>query len=821
MPGANARLLVEVAASLGTFREDMGRAAAIADANAKKIESTFASAQSKLALFGRSVVGGFVGALGIGSIVAAFQAVKAAAADEQQSIAQLNTVLETTRYSAGLTAAALEKLGQSIQGTTTFDDDDIRKATTALLRFRQVSGDVFAEVLRTAPNVALVMGVDLPAAAVLLGKAIIDPARGLRTFKEVGVALTEQQIDLAARMKESGDAIGSARQTIGLINDAIGGASESDNTGATGSTKRFTRAWNDLLKSFGRPLVTNTAGLDKVTDFLGRLERFNAKEYVSGLDTFLKFFEVLGAKDETFAFPKLPTPEDVAGKQAEARQAAIGKIIADQKTARDAEYAELKIDLKKSGDLVAIESSAELARKKSAIDLEQDALNFGFSRGLVSIEKYYAETERLSDANLEATVDSIDRQIRAQEKIITAKIPESDLRISDLEAQKDAFAKAKALQGQAVAAGEAAFKRDQQLTQQQILSVERLGDAYGELAEKIAISQGRSADAADIAFERAERENVRRLRAVVNTGSPAAAELASNQLAKIKSLGDLSHAQAELSDETRKYGNTIESLGVAQSRIDLMAQTGAISEIEAINKKSLLAQAYVPLLTAQFEAQKKITDAAIASGTITGAAAEEAINKLGRMKLELDQLASASDVLAKKFNDVFADAFGSNVLDVLDGTKSISQAFRDMAKDITRSLNKIAVDQISQSLFGKGGSASGIGAWFASLLGGSGGSTATSASWAAMAAAGTSTFAGGTNFAPGGWSMVGERGPELVNLPRGAQVISNSELMARRSERGGTTIVQQITVMPGATRQSASQAASQASRALMASQRNM
>lgn len=32
-------------------------------------------------------------------------------------------------------------------------------------------------------------------------------------------------------------------------------------------------------------------------------------------------------------------------------------------------------------------------------------------------------------------------------------------------------------------------------------------------------------------------------------------------------------------------------------------------------------------------------------------------------------------------------------------------------------------------------------------------------------------FASGTNFAPGGMSLVGERGPELVNLPRGSQVL--------------------------------------------------
>lgn len=37
-------------------------------------------------------------------------------------------------------------------------------------------------------------------------------------------------------------------------------------------------------------------------------------------------------------------------------------------------------------------------------------------------------------------------------------------------------------------------------------------------------------------------------------------------------------------------------------------------------------------------------------------------------------------------------------------------------------------------------------------------------------------FAGGTNFAPGGLALVGEKGPELVNLKRGSQVIPNHEL---------------------------------------------
>ena len=50
-------------------------------------------------------------------------------------------------------------------------------------------------------------------------------------------------------------------------------------------------------------------------------------------------------------------------------------------------------------------------------------------------------------------------------------------------------------------------------------------------------------------------------------------------------------------------------------------------------------------------------------------------------------------------------------------------------------------------------------------------------------------FANGTDFAPGGLAIVGERGPELVNLPRGSQVIPNHKM----GGAGGVTI-QSLTV---------------------------
>lgn len=62
-------------------------------------------------------------------------------------------------------------------------------------------------------------------------------------------------------------------------------------------------------------------------------------------------------------------------------------------------------------------------------------------------------------------------------------------------------------------------------------------------------------------------------------------------------------------------------------------------------------------------------------------------------------------------------------------------------------------------------------------------------------------FAKGTTSAPGGWSLVGERGPELVNLTRGAQVVPNHRLGGAASSqpvivqlRIGAKVVEQILI---------------------------
>ena len=55
-------------------------------------------------------------------------------------------------------------------------------------------------------------------------------------------------------------------------------------------------------------------------------------------------------------------------------------------------------------------------------------------------------------------------------------------------------------------------------------------------------------------------------------------------------------------------------------------------------------------------------------------------------------------------------------------------------------------------------------------------------------------FAAGTGYAPGGLSLVGENGPELVNLPQGSQVLSAAETRSAFGANGKTIVIQQLNV---------------------------
>jgi hypothetical protein len=136
---------------------------------------------------------------------------------------------------------------------------------------------------------------------------------------------------------------------------------------------------------------------------------------------------------------------------------------------------------------------------------------------------------------------------------------------------------------------------------------------------------------------------------------------------------------------------------------------------------------------------------------------------------------------ARKGLDEFATSGVNTVTDgladIVTGTKSVSDGFRDMANSILRDLARLA---IRQAIVGPLANALG------SLLGGAGGGVLPGG--AVLGQGGIGHNAGGTDNWPGGLSWVGEGGPELMNVPKGAQIIPNNVAMAGGGNSGPINI---------------------------------
>lgn len=114
------------------------------------------------------------------------------------------------------------------------------------------------------------------------------------------------------------------------------------------------------------------------------------------------------------------------------------------------------------------------------------------------------------------------------------------------------------------------------------------------------------------------------------------------------------------------------------------------------------------------------------------------------------------------------DTVNGFLSDLRAGLEDGKLTWQDFGNAALNVLNKIAdriQTQLVDALFNLGTGTAGAPGILGALFGG-----------AATGAGGIPAHAAGTSFAPGGLTMVGEKGPELVRMPRGSKVIPNHRL---------------------------------------------
>jgi hypothetical protein len=133
--------------------------------------------------------------IGITAPIAAFAAIGIKEAREtEEAMAQVNAVLSSMGDVSGKTADDLANLADELELHSLYEADQIlRDVTTTLLTFKNISGDTFDRTQALVVGLATVLKTDLQSAAILVGKALNDPIKGMAALGRAGIQLDPVQ----------------------------------------------------------------------------------------------------------------------------------------------------------------------------------------------------------------------------------------------------------------------------------------------------------------------------------------------------------------------------------------------------------------------------------------------------------------------------------------------------------------------------------------------------------------------------------------------------------------------------------------------------
>lgn len=211
---------------------------------------------------------------------------------------------------------------------------------------------------------------------------------------------------------------------------------------------------------------------------------------------------------------------------------------------------------------------------------------------------------------------------------------------------------------------------------------------------------------------------------------------------------------------------------------DPAAAAEAAKKLADVNKQLDLEYDNLGKTNEQQEIDNELSRAGVTADSLAGQSIKA---KVEAIYTEQQALAELNDVYGAA-KDTFMELFDTQRQNLANG-EDWWQSWADAGKQAISDLLGKAEDALlsnafNELWFGNGSQSSGapsggigslVGSVLSSLLGGAGGGIG-------REVGGLAIYGDGTNFAPGGLAIVGDRGPELVKLPAGSQVIPSNRI---------------------------------------------
>lgn len=195
-----------------------------------------------------------IAALGLGKVIAdSFTAGLDELKQQQGVIAQTEARLRSTGGAANVSAAEVAALASSLQDLSGKDAEAIQGAENLLLTFKSIRNEgtdrIFDDTTRAALDLSVAFGMDLNSAALMVGKALEDPVRGITALRRAGVSFTQDQRDLIKSLVETGRQAEAQKLILKELESQVGGSAKAYGETLAGRMERAKNAMDDAKAS--------------------------------------------------------------------------------------------------------------------------------------------------------------------------------------------------------------------------------------------------------------------------------------------------------------------------------------------------------------------------------------------------------------------------------------------------------------------------------------------------------------------------------------------------------------------------------------------
>ncbi len=210
--------------------------------SANRMDAAIASFAGNLAA---NLAGKALGAVSAGfrSIANSFSVVTDAAAIQEDAINKFNTSLVLSGQFSEEASNSFQKYASSLQAVTKFGDEAILTNAALIQSLGNLEEDALKQATAAALDMSAALGIDLTAAATLLGKAATGEIGSLSRYGVI--------------VKRGSDNAETFAKVLDTLQTKFGGSAAAQVNTYSGATQQLSNTWGDLQESFGFIITQN------------------------------------------------------------------------------------------------------------------------------------------------------------------------------------------------------------------------------------------------------------------------------------------------------------------------------------------------------------------------------------------------------------------------------------------------------------------------------------------------------------------------------------------------------------------------------------